>query len=168
MSEPSAITRDWIAQASDEELDWTIWLYIVRRIEERGLDHEDEVLATLPKGLQAFYDAYDLCREIDNNGFATYFYNKLLTLPDDEVVPQARKAVAALRWFGADEHAALADNALAIYVRESDERPEIWADYGDVLSHSAVEQLDSRFSTDQLTRRMREYIRSEPDEFIHP
>ena len=59
MNEPNEITREWIAQASDDELVWQIWLYIVGRVEERGWDYEHEVLASLPKGLQAFYDAYD-------------------------------------------------------------------------------------------------------------
>ena len=101
--------RDKLDSLADGDLIHAVVEYIFRKIgddEERRL----ETLNALPEGLRAFFAVWLVDAEVKNGGFSQYFWNN-----GDGA---AGAAVAGFRLLGAEEHAALMEEAIATQGRE--------------------------------------------------
>ena len=101
--------RDDLEALSDDALIDAAVEYVCRRV---GSDAENrlELLNSLPEGLQAFFAVWLVDAEVKNGGFSQYFWNR-----GDS---GAGVAVFGFRLLGADDHAALMEEAIKTWERE--------------------------------------------------
>src|SRR5215471_12031523 len=101
--------RDQLEALTDDELVDAAVEYVSRKV---GADAENrlELLNRLPEGLRAFFAVWLVDAEVNNGGFCQYFWNR-----GDSGVGVA---VFGFRLLGADDHAALMEEAVEIWKQE--------------------------------------------------
>jgi len=93
----------------DNELIYAVLEYVFKKV---GDDAENrlELLNALPEGLRAFFAVWLVDSEVKNGGFSQYFWNR----GDGG----AAIAVFGFRLLGAEDHAALMEEAIEVRERE--------------------------------------------------
>jgi hypothetical protein len=129
------ITREVIAQVSDDLLPWAIFDYISLKVGKDG-KRTFQILEKLPRGFHILYHLFALDGEIGNGGFNQYFFNGL-----DKWVEQQ---IEALKLIGATKHQRILQKAFEVYNQEK-QNEELQKRY-------AERTLESFFSTYGMTK----------------
>lgn len=144
----------------DDELIHAVLGYILRRV---GDDDEQKLerLNVLPEGLRAFFAIWLVDGEVKNGGFSQYFWNN-----GDGA---ATAAVGGFRLLGAEQHAALMEEAIAIQEQERAAMAPIEAEgtleaFHDAAERSALGSLDMRYyELPDIEPALARFIRAYPE-----
>jgi hypothetical protein len=148
---------------ADSDLEQAIVDYIATKL-EGNYEREEEIVATLPKGVRALWLTWVVEGEVNNGGFNQYYWNTGDRFASD--------AVEAFRLFGATQHASLMEEANTIRAQEV-QRIQKFKDKGtlNAFSESYKETklgpLDTRFYAlkENLSALRIAKIRSAPELF---
>lgn len=143
-----SVSDEWIEQVT---LDF-IWAHgVLPGTETKRL------LETLPPGFATIYCAWALDAEIGNGGFQQYFWNQ-----GAEFLGMTEKA---LRDLGAEEHAAIFDEAVRVFARWN--KPSLTGmgpqqqleAFSEAATDDVFESVDRRWPSSDLEVRRKRYIR---------
>jgi Domain of unknown function (DUF4375) len=160
------LTRELLAQEPDSSLEWAVMQHIGWVVEGND-EREHEIVTTLSPGFQVVYATWWLEAEVNNGGFNQYFFNST-----GEFVKEALTGFTRL---GAREHAALTQQAIAVYegrqpVIDAARRQGTTDAFSKTYEDDPFAPLDERFfnlRTDLGALRVR-FIREHLGEFVHP
>lgn len=158
------LTREILDSLNDHELIDAIVDH-ARLITEKDYDRKAEILATLPRGIQAVYRTWWVDIELGNGGFYQYFFHK--------GIDEAFLALEGYKLLGEQEAAGLMARAIEISLQEeehlenfSDDPAEIMEQYVAARKASSLPELDGLFYELQPGEATLGYIRAHADEFV--
>jgi len=159
----SQLTVRAIKVASDSEVEAMFREYVAAKMGDYS--RETDVFVELPKGLQMFYATDLLEAEVNNGGFHQYFWNSSGNF--------ARDALDGLKLIGAQAHAKLLQQAMAIRDKEEAHMDAKKAEgtaeaFSESARASALNKLDKEFYKlgDSLTKQRMKYVRAYPEMFV--
>ena len=159
------LTREILEAIPDDELEEAIVHYVIEKKIKDDDEHEDEIVRSLPKGLQYIYATWLLEAEIDNGGFNQYFYNSWSEYQ--------KEALEGFERMGAKEYARLLSEAIAIHDKEKGMHDKVKEEgtieaLFDSYSETELTKLDQKFysCTEDLSGLRIDYIRRNPEDFI--
>lgn len=157
------LTRQILDSLEDHELRDAIVDH-ARLKTEKDYDRKEEILASLPRGIQAVYRTWWVEIEVGNGGFYQYFFNK--------GIDEAFLALEGYKLLGEQEAAGLMARAIEISLQEeehlenfSDDPAEIVEQYVAARKASSLPELDGLFYERHPGEATVGYIRAHPDEF---
>lgn len=152
-----------MASIPDEKLEQAIFDYTASKF-KGNYGNEEQILATLPPGVQALYLTWIVEGEVKNGGFNQYYWNT-----NDQFADQA---VQAFEFFAATEHAALMREANRLRemerpVMEKYKNQGTLTAFSESYNESKLGPLDDRFyNLDEKLSDLRiSKVRSAPDLF---
>ncbi|HTO80888.1 MAG TPA: DUF4375 domain-containing protein [Methylomirabilota bacterium] len=154
--------RDDLEALSDAELIDAAVEYVVRKV---GGDAENrlELLSSLPEGLRAFFAVWTVDAEVKNGGFSQYFWNRGNS--------GASVAVFGFQLLGAEDHAALMEEAIKTWERErpimssfeARGTPEAFSEWA---QHTALRPLDMQYyGLSDIEPALARFLRAHPELF---
>jgi len=159
------LTQETMDAIPDDDLEGWIFRYIIEERIKDDYEHEDEIVRSLPRGLQYVYATWLLEDEIDNGGFNQYFYNSWSEFQNE--------ALEGFERMGAKEYAGLLSKAIAIHNKEKAlhdkvKREGTLESFFDSYAETELTKLDKKFysCTEDLSRLRITYIRNHPEDFI--
>lgn len=162
-----SLTREALEAVPDEELELAIIDFISDYKIKKNYSNAYKIVTGLPKGLQYMYATWWLEAEVYNGGFNQYFFNSAGQF--------VREALEGCRVFGAVQHAALLEEAIAIYQEEEELHSKVKEEgtleaFSQSYEETRLNEVDTRFySMDENMSQLRvQYIRSHVEQFICP
>jgi hypothetical protein len=159
------LTNEILDAIPDDELEEWIFRHVIEERIKDDWEHADEIVKSLPKGLQYVFATWMLEAEMDNGGFNQYFYNSWSEYQDE--------ALEGFQRMGALEYARLLAEAITIYDEEKDMHDEVQEEgtleaFFDSYEETELTHLDKKFyaCTEDLSGLRIDYIRNHPEEFI--
>jgi hypothetical protein len=161
--EYKSLSYEKLKSYSGDELDNAVAEHVLWRIGEDS-SRTKEIVSSLPSGVQVIYTTFELECEVMNGGLNQYFWNSSGAF--------AEETVKHLKLLGAENHAHLLENAIAIRQREKP-KMEKYKKEGtiDAFSRSyedtELNDLDTEFYklTDDLRVLRVKYVREHPEAF---
>lgn len=150
---------------SDAEVEYSVFKALIPLI-SGGHDDEYEKFAALSRGLRMLWSTLLLDGEVNNGGFNQFFFNNSGQFAMD--------AVEGFRLIGAEQHAQLTEEAIALFFKEAPKlrrfwRPRTLQGFSESYRHTQSGELDRRYYAlaDPSVLRV-QYIRAQPSEFEVP
>jgi len=154
--------RDDLEALSDDELIDAAVEYVVRKV---GGDAENrlELLNSLPEGLRAVFAVWMVDAEVKNGGFSQYFWNRGNS--------GAGVAVFGFRLLGAEDHAAMMEEAIKTWERERPimstfEARETREAFSEWAQRTALGPLDMQYyGLSDIEPALARFLRAHPELF---
>jgi hypothetical protein len=106
-----SLRRDELEDAPDDEIEWLVIDRLIRAVGLYGDDETQyEFVKRLSPGLQMMWGTFVVDGEVNNGGFNQFFWNSSGQF--------AMQAIAGFRLIGAEEHAALVEEAVKLSSRK--------------------------------------------------
>jgi hypothetical protein len=154
--------KDKLDALPDDDLIHAVLNYILQTLGDDD-EHKLERLNALPEGLRAFFAIWLVDGEVKNGGFSQYFWNN-----GDGA---ALAAVGGFRLLGAEQHAALMKEAIAIQEQERAAMAAFEAEgtleaFQESTERSALGPLDMRYyGLPDVEPALVRFIRAHPEMF---
>ena len=156
------VTADQVANMPDHEVEYEVFKVLLPMV-ARGGDAEYETFSALSRGLRMLWATLVLDGEVNNGGFNQFFFNSS--------GQYAMDAVEGFRLIGAEQHAQLTEEAIALFFKEAPKlrrfwRPRTLEGFSESYQHTQSGELDKRYYAlpHPSAARVR-YIREHPAEF---